>query len=276
MSIGKVRRAGLPFGPVAANSTATMKVSPGRTIEEIALVLGGTTFNKSHITGLRMRANAHPIVDVSGDQLNAINAYRGTTQTATHLPIPFADYQMQDELSEQVGAFDTSIGIEDVTIELDIGAATAPTLRSLLTESAQQRDNSTGQYKPWAGMMSKILRYPFNVSAGGQLLIPVPTGTVNGAIIKRAHIFSSLATAVTVKQDGTIVFEHQLADANEYYTRCGRVPQSNVFHVDFAPQGNIGDALDTRNARSIEWAVTFSGAASGWMVVEYIDPLANL
>jgi hypothetical protein len=276
MSVGKLRRSGLPFFGVAANVTTSQAVTPGRTVEEITLQLGGTTFSKAtHISTVRVRSNGKTVIEGSGAQLDAIVAYRGGTVGANTLALPFADYRMEGEFAQEVGAFDTSIGVENLTVEVDIGAATAPTLRSVLTESAVQRD-AAGQPTPYAGLISKILRYPFNVSAGGDLVIAVPFGPVSGAIIKRAHLFSSAVTRVVVKQDGVDVYDQTLADANEQATRYGRTPQTNVFHVDFVGPGHIGEALDTRDARSIEWRATFSGASSGFMVVEYLDSLLNL
>lgn len=276
MSVGKLRRNALPFFGVAANVTTSMAVTPGRTLEEITLQLGGTTFVKgTHVSAVRVRANGKLIVEASGAQLDALVAYRGGTVGSNTLPIPFADYRMEGEFAQEIGAFDTSRGVDNLSVEVDIGAATAPTLRAVLTESAVQRD-ATGQPTPYAGLVSKILRYPFNVSAGGDLVIAVPFGPVSGAIVKRAHLFSSAVTRVNVKQDGVDVYDQSLADANEQATRYGRTPQSNVFHVDFVGPGHIGEALDTRDARSIEWRATFSGAASGFMVVEYMDSLLNL
>jgi hypothetical protein len=276
MSVGKLRRPGLPFFGVAASVTTSQQVSIGRTIEEITLAMGGTSFVKAtHVSMVRVRANGKNVIEASGAQLDAINAYRGRTQNAAFLPLPFADYSMADEFSQEVGAFDTSLGVENMTVEMDIGAATAPTLRSDVTESAQQRAVG-GRPAAYAGLISKILRYPFNVSAGGDLIISVPFGPVSGAIIKRAHIFSSAVTKVVVKQDGVSVYDQLLADANDQAVRYGRAPQSNVFTVDFVGPGHIGEALDTRDAKAIEWTATFSGASSGFMVVEYIDSLLNL
>lgn len=276
MSLGKLRRPGLPFPGVAASVDTAAQVSLGRTIEEITLVMGGGSFVKAtHVSLVRARANGKVVVEASGAQLDAINAYRGRTQNASYLPIPFADFTMEDQFSQEVGAFDTSAGIESMTVEMTIGAATTPSLRSMITESAQQVD-SRGASLPYRGMLSKILRYPFNVSVGGDLIVPMPLGPVSGAIVKRAHIFASQATRVQVKQDGVAVYDQLLADANDQAVRYGRAPQSNVFTVDFVGPGHIDEALDTRDAKALEWLVTFSGAASGHIVVEYIDSLLNL
>lgn len=276
MSVGKLRRPGLPFFGVAASVTTSQAVTPGRTIEEIALQLGGTTFTKAtHISAVRVRANGKTVIEGSGAQLDALMAYRGRTIGANTLVLPFADYAMETELAQEVGAFDTSLGVENLTVEVDIGAATAPTLRSNITESAQQR-NADGSPTPMAGLMSKILRYPFNVSAGGDLTIAIPFGPVNGAVIKRMHLFSSAITRVVVKQDGVDVWDLSQADMSEQATRNGRTPQTNVYHVDWCLPGHLGEALDTRDARSIEVRPTFSGASSGFVLVEYLDTLLNL
>ena len=46
--------------------------------------------------------------------------------------------------------------------------------------------------------------------------------------------------------------------------------------IDFVLDGNVKKALDTRNARSLEWLFTISAAGSGTVLVEYLDPLGNL
>ena len=40
--------------------------------------------------------------------------------------------------------------------------------------------------------------------------------------------------------------------------------------------GDVRKALDTRDAKSLEWLFDFSGADNGTVYVEYLDPLGNL
>lgn len=276
MSVGKLRRPMLPFFGVAASTSTTAAVTPGRTIEELALQLGGTTFAKAtHLTTVRVRANGKTVIEGSGAQLDALIAYRGRTIGANTLILPFADTIMETEFDQEIGAWDTSLGVENITVEADIGAATAPTLRGNVVESAVQRAPD-GTPTPYAGMLSKILRYPFNVSAGGDLNISIPFGPVSGAIIKRMHIFSSAVTRLVVKQDGVDVWDMSATDMSEQATRHGRTPQANVYHADWVLPGHVGEALDTRDAKSIEVRPTFSGASSGFVLIEYLDTLLNL
>jgi len=278
MSVGKLIRYGLPFSNVVAAGTATNQITPGRTLENFQLKLAGTALTKAMITLFRMKANGKVIIEGTGAELDKLNAYRGTGTTNTKfLDLFFTDYCLNNELDRQVGAFDTSMGIANITTEVTIAGATAPVLTPILIESAAQKSRA-GEALPFAGLLSKTLRYPYNISTGGRLPVTVPFGPQNGAIIKRLHIVSNngVVTGVTVKQDSLVVHE-SVKDENEFMqTRHGRVPQANMYTVDFVVDGDIKKALDTRDARSLEWLVDFSGADAGNIIVEYIDTLGNL
>lgn len=276
MSVGKLQRYGLPFANVVASGVATNNVTPGRTLENLQLELGGTAFTKAMITLIKFKANGRTLIEAAGTELDKINAYRGIVANAAFLDISFQDDKLDSALDRAVGAFDTSVGVANITTEITIAGATAPTLKPIVVESAAQKDTQ-GNAAPYAALVSKILRYPFNMSTGGQLPVTVPFGAQSGAIIKRLHVFhGGNMTAATVKQDGMIVHESLAAENANMQARVGRVPQANVYTIDFVIDGNIRNALDTRDARSLEWLLTFSAADSGTILVEYLDHLGNL
>jgi hypothetical protein len=278
MSVGKLTRYGLPFSNVVAAGTATNQITPGRTLENFQLRLGGTALTKAMLTMFKMKANGKTIIEGSGAEIDKLNAYRGAgTTNAGFLDIYFADYALNNELDRMVGAFDTSLGIANITTELTIAGATAPVVTPILVESAQQK-MKTGEAAPFAPLISKLLRYPYNIATGGKLPITVPFGPANGSIIKRLHVLSNggLMTGATVKEDGLVVHESVKAENEFMQTRHGRVPQANMYTIDFVLDGDIKKALDTRNARSLEWLFDFSAADSGNILVEYLDPLGNL
>lgn len=276
MSVGKLYRNGLPFSNVVASGDATNMITPGKTIESIMLQLGGTSFTKAMATMVRLKANGKTIIEGTGNQLAKIAAYRGYAADAAFLEIPFEDLTGITELDRCIGSIDTSLGIANLTTEVTIAGATAPTLKSRLFESAQQKA-SNGAIAPYAPLMSKILRYPFSQATGGTLPVTLPFGQQNGAIIKRVHIeHGGNMTGATVKQDSMVIFEATKAQ-NEYeQLRNKRVPQTNMFTIDFVLEGKIREALDTRDARSMEWLLDFSAADSGFIMVEYLDTLGNL
>ena len=274
MSVGKLTRYGLPFSNVVASGTATNQITAGRTLENLRLKLGGT-FTKAMMTGLKVKANGKVIIDTNGTDLDKINAYRGVAPEAAFLDIMFADYSLNNELDRMVGAFDTSVGISNITTEVTIAGATAPTLQAILTESSQQKDRQ-GAAAPYAPLISKILNYPFNISTGGKLPITVPFGPPSGSIIKRLHVMSSTMTGATVKQDGLVIHESLAAENQNDQKRFRLVPQTGMYTIDFCIDGDIRKALDTRDAKSLEWLFDFSAASTGTIYVEYLDPLGNL
>lgn len=275
MSVGKLQRYGLPFANVVNAGTATNQITPGRTLELLQLKLGGT-FTKAMITLFKLKANGRTLIEGTGTELDKINAYRGITTNAAFLDVAFFDENMFDHLDRQVTSFDTSNGVTNITTEVTIAGATSPVLTPILVESASQKDR-TGAAAPYASLVGKILRYPFSIANGGQLPINVPFGKDSGAIIKRMHVFhGGNMTGATVKQDGLVVHESLTAENANMQVRSGRVPQTNVYTIDFVNDGNIRNALDTRDAKSLEWLMTFSAADNGYILVEYLDTLGNL
>lgn len=275
MSVGKLQRYGLPFANVVNSGTATNQITPGRTLELLQLKLGGT-FTKAMITLFKLKANGRTLIEGTGTELDKINAYRGIATNAAFLDVAFFDEQMFDHLDRQVTSFDTSQGVSNITTEVTIAGATSPVLTPILVESASQK-NRTGDAAPYATLVGKILRYPFSIANGGQLPVTVPFGKDSGAIIKRMHVFhGGNMTGATVKQDGLVVHESVQAENANMQVRSGRVPQTNVYTIDFVTDGNIRNALDTRDAKSLEWLMTFSAADNGYILVEYLDTLGNL
>lgn len=276
LSVGKLYRNGYPFANVVATGVATNMITPGKTIESVMLQLGGTSLTKAMVTMLRLKANAKTIFEASGSQLEKLLAYRGYAANAAFLEIPFEDLTGISELDRSVGSLDTSMGIVNLTTEVTIAGATAPALDSRLYESAQQKDRQ-GAAAPYAPLMCKVLRYPFSIANGGTLPFVLPFGQVNGAVIKRVHIeHTGNMTEAKVKQDSIVIFEATKAQNEFEQLRNKRVPQTNMATIDFVLEGNIREALDTRDARTLEWLFTFSAADSGYVLVEYLDVLGNL
>lgn len=276
MSVGKILRPSLPLSNVAASSTASGNIIPGRTLEGILFKCGGTFDVQTHISLVRIKANGKTIVEGTGAQLSALTEFRGDTHNDTYLYIDFTESRKgRDFLDQMAGAWDTSLGVSNITLEVTIGAATSPTLAVYTVESAPQ--SAIGL--PFAGLMTKILRYPYSVAAGGAINIPLPFGPVNGAIIKRIHLAEGTAGRVTglvIKQDGVVIHDTLDADNDFINVQNRSVNQTGFYTADFVPDGNLKNALDTRDARSLELTPTFSAADSGFVIVEYLDKLGNL
>lgn len=276
MSVGFLTRYGNPFSNVVATGVATAPITPGRTVETIRLALGGTALTKAMLTNIKIKANGKVIVDISGSNLDKLNAYRGKASDAAFIDIDFADLTMLERHDQMVSAFDTSMGIVSLTAEVTVAGATAPTLKMILIESAQQK-LSKDEYAPYASVLGKIMAFPWSVASGGRLYFPhVPFGAGNGLIVKRLHVVhTGQMTGAVVKQDGLVIHESTKAE-NEYLQKAvGRVPQANIYTIDFCPRGVVANALNTRDAKMLEWYFDMSAADSGVVLIEALDTLAN-
>lgn len=270
MSVGKIIRAALPFANVVASGVATASFTPGRTIERIILQLGGTSLTKAMLTLIKLKANGKVFFEGSGTQIDKLMTYRGITAAAAFLVLDFTELRGRDRLDQMIGGFDTSQGIANITAEVTIAGATAPTLAAYIVESGAQQ----GPYSP---IMQKVLRYPFNTSVGGKLPLQLPFGG-SGAVIKRLHVeqVTGNVTGIEVKQDGLTIHESVKAVNDFMQTEHGRTPQTNWYTVDFIVDNNQGNAFDTRDAKSMEVNLTLSAADSGYVIAEYYDVLGNL
>lgn len=276
MAVGKLTRYGLPFSNVVPTGPATANITPGRTLENYRLKLGGTALTKAMLESIKLKANGKTVIEGTGTQIDKVNAYRGEATNAAFLDLQFADYTMLSEIDRMVGAFDTGLGISNITAEIKIAGATAPTLTPILIESSNQkmRDGNAAGFAP---IISKLLAYPYAVATGGKLPLTVPFGPQNGAVIKRMHVFhNGNMTGAEVKFDAITVHESLKAENEFDQVKAGRVPQANCYTLDFCLDGNVSKALDTTDAKSMEWLFAFSGADNGTVLVEYLDPLGNL
>lgn len=275
MPVGKTTRKARAFSNVVATGPASAPIAIGKTIANYQLELGGTSLLKSHLTSIKLLANAKVIFEGTGTQIDKINAYRGLTTNAAYLDLSFEDLTGLDLIDHVVGCLDTSQGITDMTCEIDIAGATAPTLKALQYETAPQVQ-SNGEPAPFAGLVAKQLRYAYNISAGGELPLNFPFGASIGAIIKRVHVFHANMTGATVKEDAVVIHETTKAQ-NEYeQIRNKRVPQAGMYTIDFMLDGDVRKAFDTRKAKQVDWLLTFSAADAGYVIVEYLDRLGNL
>jgi hypothetical protein len=119
-----------PIQNVGANQTAVLPQLPhGMTYDCIILALGGT-FTKAQITGIRGYLNGKMFLDCLGAHLDVQNQYKGMVAAATYISINFAERRARTIVGEQIGAIDTSVGVDTFNFEFDIGGATSPTLQA--------------------------------------------------------------------------------------------------------------------------------------------------
>jgi len=265
----------LPFNNVVATGLATLDLSNllGYTIERIMLNLGGTTFTKAMMTSIQLKANGKVIYDTTGSRCDARNLYRGITANANFLTLDFAEIRSKTELGQNLGAIDTTAGITNLKLEIQISGATAPTLQGWAETNRPQID---GAQSPTRNLISKVHNSTITIGAAGTFSIPVPHMDVSagGSLFKRIAIFSANMTGLQIKKNG-IVIEDSVKTMNDFnQAEYRKVPQASLYVFDPIVDDNQSQILNTRDAQTMEVLGTFSAGETITIEVEVLEPLA--
>jgi len=244
----------------------------GFTIERIVLALGGTTFTKSMLTGIQLKANGKIIYDTNGARTDSRMQYRGITANANFLTLDFSEIRAKTENGQSIGAIDTTAGISSLKLEIQITGATAPTLTGFAEVSPPQLEDIN---QPTRGLISRVHSSSQTIGAAGQFALAVPhfMPSDGGSIFKRIAVFSANMTGLLVKKNGVTVEESTKAlndyQANEYR----KVPQTGLYMIDWIIDDNQSQAFNTRNAQTMEILGTFSAGETIIVEVETLEPV---
>lgn len=274
------------FANVVEGGTATLKVPRYLlTLQRIMLRLGGTAFDATDVSFIRLKIGARTVWSVEtqgsrsgGTYLDLMNKYRGITGSALHLVIDLAERDFASVVAREIGGIDLSKLAEDVYIEVGISGSTAPTMYAVGYFTAPQGESDDPRQ-----LMKKLVSVPFSFSAAGRFLLPFEP---KGALLQRVHVFyggtdwSSSAdgniSKIEVKKNGLIVFDPPALDNRYGQTEYGKVPAAKSFTVDFVEDNNPGGALVTADARTLEFTCTLGASDSGIAYFEVLDPPNNL
>lgn len=188
-----------PFQNVAASSTAVMPfVHAGMSVVGIIFKLGGTTFTHAHVSNIRMRYDGKQFVDITGLHLDSICDYETYGADAAYLYLPFGDLQAMTQRGQMMGAIDTSIpGVKPLELEVDIGAATAPTLEAWVILAPPKAEAD-----PNKRTMRAFLKATHAPASAAEFEYPIPVGSSRGAFVHRVYAFHANVTKYQVAKDG--------------------------------------------------------------------------
>lgn len=261
----------LPFTNVVASGLATVDLRNlfGYAIDRLHLQLGGTALTKAMLTVVQLKANGKIIFDDTGSRIDSRMQYRGETANAAFLTLDFSEIFSKTIVGQKLGAIDTLAGIQSLTGEITIAGATAPTL----TGYAEVSSPSDAAEK---FIIAKVLNFNHSFSAAGRFPLNIPYGKQGGSLIKRLFLFGTTIVDVEVKKNGITVFEQIPVAVNSYLqTDYRKVPQANVYAVDFIADNNQSGVFNAANAQNVEYYVNVSGAGNVAVVAEMLDPLTN-
>lgn len=264
-----------PFNNVAASSLAVTKYRPPSqqsSLFGIILQLGGTAFNESHINSIRVKAPGGKdllTTSLSGARLRDLWEYEGGTWDTARafVPIMFGDPFALTKSGRHIGNFDHSVYQGDMTIEVDIGAATAPTLSAVALvdppKALMGLGYEAGEILRHRALIETVLTPSAAVTNQAQ---QIGIGSAAGALLRRVAFFHANMTAIRVKKEGLIVFEDVSAALNNYIGEniFARLPQSGLFVYDRIVDGSQRESGTTvqRDGRVFNWQfeLTTSGA----------------
>jgi len=268
-----------PFSNVVATGLALSDLSHlfGYTIKKIVLVLGGTSLTKAMLTTIQLKANGKVIWDSTGSRANLRMSYRGIAAAATHLTIDFSEIKAMTKLAMLAGCLDTSVGIKNLRLEVQITGATAPTLAGYAELALPQVAPEFGLLRP---LIARVHTASQTIGAAGTFALSVPHLNPNegGSIFKRIAVHSANMTGIRVERNGIKELEvTSVADNNFLQGEFGRSAQANLFMADFMLAGLLEDhVLDTRPSANCNTANVFGTFSAGETVaieVETLEPL---
>lgn len=266
-----------PFENVAANARAVLKSSRvlGNTVEAVHLKLGGT-LTKALITLIRVKLNQKTIWEITGSELDSYNAYLGMPQDASHLSLYFGEPRARTVQGQLLGAIDTSLGVRDFTLEVDLGAGAGHTLQAWAEISPPKLLGPAEN-----ALIRGLLLSTLTPNSAADHTLHINTGNAAGALIKRLAVFHANLTKFRVKRDGVDIFEDVDIALNSFIqNNTGHDPQAGLYVADFIHDDNQSRAITTRrpDGTEVNHQFIFSTSAADTMRVlaDVYAPLALL
>lgn len=247
-----------PFPTVAASSVATLSTDQlrGFSLHGLVFVQGGTAFTKAQMSSIRIGANGKNFVnDITGAQLQDLNDYDGLNDNTNHVMFYFGDPTARTIRGQHQGDLDLSVHRGPLEIEVDIGAATAPTLQCWALIGPPKAAMGLGFTDAEILMTRSLIRTVLQPSAAvSRKAEGIGLGSGAGARLRKLAFFHTNLTSVEFKKQG-IVKHEDLADAlnDAIQADFGRVPQSGLYVVDRIVDGNQGEADDTLRPDGQPW-----------------------
>ena len=272
-----------PFLNVAASGIAICDLNNmlGTTLEAINLVLGGTTFTKSMITLIQVKANSKVIWESTGANLDTGELYKNylPSADAARLCINFMEPKAKTINAFQSGAIDLSpaSGITNLRLEITIAGATAPTLYGVAEVSPALDVPSERAIR---FLIQRRHRNTQTIGAAGTFALQVPhlDPAGGGSVYKRIHIFSANINYMKAIREGFTEFDVATADFQFIQKKALRLPQANHFVfepvADGIQSGRVWDTRPAAGVRSAQFLGTFSAGETITIETEELLPLA--
>lgn len=273
-----------PFSNVAASGIAICDLNSllGSTLECINLQLGGTSFTKSMITLIQLKANGKVIWESTGSNTDARESYMNyATTVAGVLSINFMEPKAKTPNAFQAGAINLypDSGIVSLRLEVTISGATAPTLSANAELSPGQPVKGEEAIR---NLIVRTHRVTQTIGAAGTFPLQVPhmDPAGGGSVYRRIRFYSANMTGLKAVREGIVDQELTAAgtDLAMIQKKAGRAPQASLVVFDPVLDGLIsGRVWDTSKASGVKSAQmygTFSAGETITIETEELLPLS--
>lgn len=264
-----------PFLNVVATGVATLRVPKyANTLTRIVLALGGTALTKAMLTDIKIKIGARLVYNVTGSRLDAINKYKGIQDNAGFLTIDFTERDATGDIRpKEVGGYDLTTFADDLTVEVTITGATAPTLEATAFLTPPQGNP----------MIHKLVYVPASSAVAGKFPVQI---FPRGALIKRVHFFYGGAdwgaaangnlNRLEVKKSGYVIWDASCLAARYMQQEYRKVPQSKLYVYDPIMDNNMSGLLATADATSMEFNTFLTAADTLNCYLELLDLPGNV
>lgn len=249
-----------PFENVVASQTAVLPRLPrGNLYNAIQFELGGGN-TQANMSAIRLLVNGKIAWNITGTHLDTLNNYDKYKDTATGLMMWFSDPTAEGgETAQQVGALDSSM-VEEMSLEVDLGAGVAPTLKAFYHASPPSPKGDK-----FAAAFKSVLKTVHAPGAAGQFNLPVALGSRAGGFLRRISLFHANMTSLMVKRDGVNVLDDlTIAELAYFNEQIKRTAQAGMMVYDPISEGNMESLVPTlrsdRSPANFEVLATVSAA----------------
>lgn len=255
------------FPSVAASAVSSLVTSElsGKSVHALVFELGGTTFNETHINNIRVRLDGRDIVNaISGTQLKELNEYDGYTSVTNYLFLFFGDPTARTVRGQHMGDMDLSIYDAPLEIEVDLGAATAPTLQMYAIAGVPKMAMGVGFDQIEAAHFRHLRRSIIEPTAAvSRNSYSVSLGSRAGARIRKIGFFHTNLTSVELRKNSLYKWDDVSAALNNAVSQqYARVPQSGLYVLDRIVDGNQGEAETTATPEGKPWHIELNLSTS--------------
>lgn len=267
------------FPSVAANATSSLSTSQvqGYSLHGLILERGGTTFPHTDINSIRVRLNGKDLVPagLTGAQLHAMTDYEGMVNVVNYDFIFFGDPAARTVRGQHLGDVDCSVYDYPLTLEVGIGAATAPTLNAYALVGVPKQQMGIGYTAVEAAIIRALVPTIIQPAAAvTRAAYGISIGSSAGARIRRVWFFNTYLTNVDFKKQSLTKWDDVSAALNsaveEQYVRT---PQAGLYVLDRVMDGNQGESETTVGPTGKQWNIQMALTTSA---ADTIDTYADL